>query len=78
MEQSMVSQSLLNLCLYLVNFTALFWALQALKWQHLFQKNSGSQILLLQALSAMGLAYMSTQFILALFYAGRTIVNLQF
>lgn len=78
MEQGLVNQSLLNLGLYLLNFAALFWALQAVQWKYIFHKNSGSQILLTQTIAAMGLAYMSTQFLLALFYAGRTIVNIQF
>lgn len=78
MGQALFSQSILNLFLYLLNFTVVFWALQAVQWQYLFRKNSGSQILLSQAVVAMGLAYLSTQFLLALFHAGRTIVNLQF
>lgn len=77
MEQAMMSQSFLNLVLYLLNFAVLFWGLQAVQWQYLFQKNSGSQILLVQTITAMGLSYISTQFLLALFYAGRTIVNTQ-
>ncbi|MGL5295373.1 MAG: DUF1146 family protein [Culicoidibacterales bacterium] len=78
MEQAFVSQSVLHLLVYFVNFSVLFWALQAVQWQYLFRKNSSSQILIAQTLVSMGLAYMSTQFLLALFYSGQTIMNSQF